>query len=311
MLIRLAAHYDKKLTKAQIFTTDIKDSVDSVLNPAAPLALRVSGHLMLGIVRIYSRKVKYLVQDCTEAMWKMKLAFRPGTVDLPDSTASLHVAVDDNRYFGNLESDTDFPGLENLAFPLPNQNMKSLPSQIDQDLDEPLMFIDSWSRPVTSIGGRISDIELARGVQQPARVSTSLFSRSSASTVKSKFDFQFNEIPVEEEIPAFEEQEENIFGTPAQPSIDEVFENFQSHDEIVPLDIGRESDAEKGITLQSPSYDVNIEAIELSHRKKKRRVKKLATIDERVELSAKYIKSVCFSTLFKHQILQYLYLVNE
>ena len=74
--IRLAAHYDKKLTKSQIFTTDIAESVENVLNPAAPLALRVSGHLMLGIVRIYSRKVKYLMADCTEAMWKMKIAFR-------------------------------------------------------------------------------------------------------------------------------------------------------------------------------------------------------------------------------------------
>ena len=60
---------EKKLTKNQIFTTDISESVDSVLNPAAPLALRVSGHLMLGIVRIYSRKVKYLMADATEAMW--------------------------------------------------------------------------------------------------------------------------------------------------------------------------------------------------------------------------------------------------
>ena len=58
--IWLVAHFDKKLTKNQIFSTDISDSVQSVLNPAAPLALRVSGHLMLGIVRIYSRKVHTL-----------------------------------------------------------------------------------------------------------------------------------------------------------------------------------------------------------------------------------------------------------
>jgi hypothetical protein len=48
-------------------------STDSILNPASPLALRVSGHLMLGVVRIYSRKVKYLMSDCTEAMWKIKM----------------------------------------------------------------------------------------------------------------------------------------------------------------------------------------------------------------------------------------------
>ena len=52
---------------------NISPYTDNILNPAAPLALRVSGHLMLGIVRIYSRKVKYLIADCADAMWKIKL----------------------------------------------------------------------------------------------------------------------------------------------------------------------------------------------------------------------------------------------
>ena len=52
---------------------------------SAPLALRVSGHLLLGVVRIYSRKVTYLMSDCHEALVKVKLAFRPGAVDLPDA----------------------------------------------------------------------------------------------------------------------------------------------------------------------------------------------------------------------------------
>ncbi len=47
--------------------------LENILNPATPLALRVSGHLMLGIVRIYSRKVRYLIADCADAMWKIKL----------------------------------------------------------------------------------------------------------------------------------------------------------------------------------------------------------------------------------------------
>lgn len=115
--IWLAAHFDKKLTKTQIFSTDISSSVESVLNPSTPLALRVSGHLMLGIVRIYSRKVKYLMSDATEAMWKIKLAFRPGNVDIdPNLAAALN--IDDARYFGNLSLDNlEFPGLENTAFP--------------------------------------------------------------------------------------------------------------------------------------------------------------------------------------------------
>ncbi|GMI58780.1 hypothetical protein ScalyP_jg11495, partial [Parmales sp. scaly parma] len=52
----------------------------SILSPTVPLALRVSGHLLLGLVRIYSRKVKYLMSDCNEALVKIKMAFRPGAL---------------------------------------------------------------------------------------------------------------------------------------------------------------------------------------------------------------------------------------
>jgi len=75
--IWLAAHWgDKKLGRAQIFSTNIPTSVESIVHPTVPLALRVSGHLLLGVVRIYSRQVKYLMQDCQEAMVKIQLAFR-------------------------------------------------------------------------------------------------------------------------------------------------------------------------------------------------------------------------------------------
>jgi len=74
----LAAHWgEKKLGRTQIFSADIAASVDNIVNPTVPLALRVSGHLLLGVVRIYSRKVKYLLKDCDEAMVKIKMAFRP------------------------------------------------------------------------------------------------------------------------------------------------------------------------------------------------------------------------------------------
>ena len=39
---------------------------------------------MLGVVRIYSKKEKYLLADCNEAFVKIKMAFRPGMVDLPE-----------------------------------------------------------------------------------------------------------------------------------------------------------------------------------------------------------------------------------
>lgn len=79
----LAAHWDKKLTKSIVFHSDIVKSVNSIANPDVPLALRVSGHLLLGVVRIYSRKAKYLLIDCNDALVKIKMAFMPGVVDLP------------------------------------------------------------------------------------------------------------------------------------------------------------------------------------------------------------------------------------
>ncbi|KAJ8866497.1 hypothetical protein PR048_032340 [Dryococelus australis] len=89
--IWLAAHWDKKLTKAHVFETNIEKSVDGILQPKVKMALRTSGHLLLGVVRIYSRKAKYLLADCNEAFVKIKMAFRPGMVDLPEENREAAV----------------------------------------------------------------------------------------------------------------------------------------------------------------------------------------------------------------------------
>lgn len=91
--IWLAAHWDKKLTKAHVFETNIDSSVEAILKPKVKLALRTSGHLLLGVVRIYSRKAKYLLADCNEAFVKIKMAFRPGVVDLPEENREAAVAA--------------------------------------------------------------------------------------------------------------------------------------------------------------------------------------------------------------------------
>lgn len=91
--IWLAAHWDKKLTKAHVFETNIEGSVEAIIEPKVKLALRTSGHLLLGVVRIYSRKAKYLLADCNEAFVKIKMAFRPGVVDLPEENREAAVAT--------------------------------------------------------------------------------------------------------------------------------------------------------------------------------------------------------------------------
>lgn len=80
----LSANLERKLSKTHILQSNIENSVNAIVDQGqAPMALRLSGQLLLGVVRIYSRKARYLLDDCNEALLKIKMAFRPGNVDLP------------------------------------------------------------------------------------------------------------------------------------------------------------------------------------------------------------------------------------
>ncbi|OIW34467.1 double-strand-break repair protein rad21 [Coniochaeta ligniaria NRRL 30616] len=86
----LSANMERKLSKTHILQHNLQDSVDAIITPnQAPMALRLSGQLLLGVVRIYGRKARYLLDDCNEALVKIKMAFRSsGNHDIP---ANLHV----------------------------------------------------------------------------------------------------------------------------------------------------------------------------------------------------------------------------
>ncbi|EEB87140.1 hypothetical protein MPER_15633, partial [Moniliophthora perniciosa FA553] len=76
---------ERKLSKTQTLQTDIEESVSAIVDQEVEfMALRLSGQLLLGVVRIYSRKAKYLLDDCNEALLKIKMAFRPGMVDMTE-----------------------------------------------------------------------------------------------------------------------------------------------------------------------------------------------------------------------------------
>ncbi|KAG7332136.1 hypothetical protein KOW79_003970 [Hemibagrus wyckioides] len=82
--IWLAAHWEKKITKAHVFECNLEATIENIISPQIKIGLRTSGHLLLGVVRIYSRKAKYLLADCNDAVVKIKVAFRPGQLDLPE-----------------------------------------------------------------------------------------------------------------------------------------------------------------------------------------------------------------------------------
>lgn len=86
----LSANIERKLSKTHILQSNLQDSVEAIITPnQAPMALRLSGQLLLGVVRIYSRKARYLLDDCNEALMKIKMAFRSsGNNDLPANQQS-------------------------------------------------------------------------------------------------------------------------------------------------------------------------------------------------------------------------------
>jgi hypothetical protein len=208
--IWLAAHFEKKLTKAQIFSTDIANTCDWLLNPSEPLSLRVCGHLMLGIVKIYSRKVKYLMVDCTDAVWKIQLTFKPGKVDIDPQMPQ----VDDNKFFGNISGEMEYPVLENTAFassllPLRDRTISEgllLPSQQQMVMGRSSRAPSYASEGDISAGsgGNIEFIRASdrRGSLLSSRASVTLEGRKPSSSLLLGHKF-------EDILPAFEEQGES------------------------------------------------------------------------------------------------------
>lgn len=74
----LSANLERKLSKTHILQSNIESSVSAIVDQGqAPMALRLSGQLLLGVVRIYSRKARYLLDDCNEALLKIKMVCKP------------------------------------------------------------------------------------------------------------------------------------------------------------------------------------------------------------------------------------------
>jgi hypothetical protein len=74
----LSANLERKLSKTHILQSDIKSSVGAIVDQGqAPMALRLSGQLLLGVVRIYKRQAGYLLDDCNDALVKIKMVQSP------------------------------------------------------------------------------------------------------------------------------------------------------------------------------------------------------------------------------------------
>ncbi|CAH2353220.1 putative cohesin subunit Rad21p [[Candida] railenensis] len=91
----LAANYDRKLSKQQLLSTNIvktsqfiTGSNNSGNSAEGTITLRLSGQLLSGIVRIYSRKTKYLLDDVNDILYKLKNSFRFVTSGISEASSA-------------------------------------------------------------------------------------------------------------------------------------------------------------------------------------------------------------------------------
>lgn len=322
--IWLAAHWDKKITKHSVLATDISESVESILDPSTPLALRVSGHLMLGVVRIYARKVKYLMADVTEVMWKVKMAYNmPGatamaTVDMAETAPNA--AIDDPRYFGNIPTEYDFPELVDTAF---SQNMltqynelkaargRTLNTLFSQQAQETSVLLSGRKKDrgfgeedLSSVGAeshssRVSDIEYMRG--EKSRSTLPSVARTSMSSAGMKF--------IEDELPAFIEDAEAAGGDYGYAPMDYDDQPVMHYDDepyayeapalptgpiafdspLLPSSVKSVMTPEGTIDASSETSSV-VQQVTAKRKVALKRKRVMVNLDERVELSAHVIK---------------------
>ncbi|CAO3642609.1 unnamed protein product [Cunninghamella blakesleeana] len=123
----LASHWERKISKAQFLHTNLNTAIDCIYNNQTqePIALRISGQLLLGIVRIHSRKTRYLLEDCNGALTKIKTAFKKVNVNMSDTS---HVKA-------NLDTITLPQQLDEFDFLLPETIFTTARGESDPILD--------------------------------------------------------------------------------------------------------------------------------------------------------------------------------
>ncbi|KAJ6135916.1 hypothetical protein N7512_001076 [Penicillium capsulatum] len=191
----LSANIERKLSKSHILQSDIESSVSAIVDQGqAPMALRLSGQLLLGVVRIYSRKARYLLDDCNEALMKIKMAFRltnnndltttmaaPGGITLPD-------VLTETDLFTNLDTSLLFP--QNLNFEpvekrpggmdfgsqlLPDSSFRRSASQEPARLEDPSLVDLDLGEDELPLGNE-STMEIGRDAPPPRPVEDDLYS---------------------------------------------------------------------------------------------------------------------------------------
>ncbi|XP_040865306.1 sister chromatid cohesion 1 protein 1 [Glycine max] len=161
--IWMAATMHAKINRRKLDKLNIIKICEEILNPSIPMALRLSGILMGGVVIVYERKVKLLYEDVTRFLveineaWKVKTAPDPTllpkskskakkeAVTLPGTGETNMEDIEQSLQFSNTGTTTGFQHnayftmrLDNVDEPFTNNGARE-----DQDQSELLHQVDA------------------------------------------------------------------------------------------------------------------------------------------------------------------------
>lgn len=133
----IAAHWDKKLTKADIRLVNLSETVVNLIQPSVPIALRTSGELMLGVVKIFSLKVRFLLQEAqasTTRLREVTIVGATANITMPPGRTSAIQAV------------TDAVAPEAEEYLAQQTALHLRPGLLEQTSLEQLGDLDDWTR---------------------------------------------------------------------------------------------------------------------------------------------------------------------
>ena len=66
----------KRVSRKAILDVDVAKACDTIVQPEAPMALRLQSNLLYGVARVYSQQCGYVLSDAEAAKNNMRAMFR-------------------------------------------------------------------------------------------------------------------------------------------------------------------------------------------------------------------------------------------
>ncbi|RKL10549.1 hypothetical protein BFJ71_g895 [Fusarium oxysporum] len=106
----------KRLTRKAIQQVNVPKACETIINPGAPLALRLQGNLLYGVSRVYAQQCRYMLSDAEKTQSDMMTFFRvmdTSETDLNAGKSKRHqITLQDDPSFDPLST---IPKLDLLA----------------------------------------------------------------------------------------------------------------------------------------------------------------------------------------------------